>query len=258
MTRQVGACVRLWHAHFRHQNIDLVCQLEKREMVTGLTLNSPDFDHVCKPCVLGKKHRHPFPKRSKKSYWKSKLVVTDLTGPMLVETWSGSSYGLVVKEMSCRFGIGRLLKPKDKVTSTVIKILTLLKCWGGEKVLSLRTDNGTEFVNNTMEAHCKEHGIRQETTVPYSLEQNAVAERAISIYFYMVRCMLLASNLPLQYWGEAFMYAVHLRNISPTVALDKVPHPLGHGGSPMSCTSRCSAVRRTRTSQRRFEAASSS
>ena len=51
-----------------------------------------------------------------------------------------------------------------------------------------------------------------------------IAERAIAIYFEMVRCMLHTASMDLRYWGEAFLYAVHIRNITYTSALkDRVP-----------------------------------
>jgi hypothetical protein len=47
------------------------------------------------------------------------LLVIDLTGPMLVSTWDGNYYALVVVEASCRYPIGRLLKSKDAVGEAV-------------------------------------------------------------------------------------------------------------------------------------------
>ncbi len=57
-----------------------------------------------------------------------------------------------------------------------------------------------------------------ETTVPYTPEQNGIAERAIAVLFEMVRCMLHSAAMDLRYWGEAFLYAVHIRSITYTAA----------------------------------------
>jgi hypothetical protein len=34
------------------------------------------------------------------------------------------------------------------------------------------------------------------------------------------------------YWGEAFMYAVHIRNVTPIAALDRVPEHAWTGRKP--------------------------
>lgn len=40
----------------------------------------------------------------------------------------------------------------------------------------------------------------------------------------MVRCMLHSAGMDLRYWGEAFLYSVHIQNLSPTRGLEgKVP-----------------------------------
>ncbi|TXG56964.1 hypothetical protein EZV62_018277 [Acer yangbiense] len=50
----------LWHMRFGHVNFGSLKQLASRKMVSGLpSINPPD--KVCETCVLGKKHRDPFP-----------------------------------------------------------------------------------------------------------------------------------------------------------------------------------------------------
>jgi hypothetical protein len=71
---------------------------------------------------------------------------------------------------------------------------------------------------------CRQNGILHETTIPYTPEQNGVVEWAIATYFEMVRCMLHSAKMDLRYWGEAFLYAIHVQNLSPTsVIQDCVP-----------------------------------
>jgi hypothetical protein len=81
-----------------------------------------------------------------------------------------------------------------------------------------------EFVNNVIHSFCWQNGIIHETTILYMPEQNGIAESAICVCFEMVRCMLHSAGMDLQYWGEAFMYTVHIRNLSPISAIeDNVP-----------------------------------
>ena len=49
----------------------------------------------------------------------------------------------------------------------------------GEIVVEIRSDN--EFRNYSLHRFCRDKGIRQKFTVPYSPAQNGIAERAIGI-----------------------------------------------------------------------------
>ena len=94
--------LRLWHRCMGHLHLDAIRQLARKDLVTGLTISSPQtFDHVCEGCVLGKSHWLPFPKASTTPYEKMELIVVDLTGPMSVETWTGMSFALVAVEANC-------------------------------------------------------------------------------------------------------------------------------------------------------------
>ncbi|KAJ3485148.1 hypothetical protein NLI96_g5163 [Meripilus lineatus] len=161
------------------------------------------------------------------------LLVVDLTGPVNPPTWSGYEYALVVVEVSCRKSVGALLKTKDQAAGELKRIIALLERQSGHKTLKIRSDSGTEFVNKTIEEFCFRNGIAQQTTNPYTPQQNGIAERAIAVFFEMVRSMLHSAKMDLRYWGEAFTYAIHIRNVTFTSALkDKVPDHAWTGRKP--------------------------
>jgi len=143
----------------------------------------------------------------------------DITGLISVETWTGHAYAMVVIEASCCFGVGRLLVKKEEVASTLKDVVTMLERQSGLKLKKMCSDNGTEFVNSIVESFCQQNGILHEMTVPYAPEQNRIAKRSIKTYFKMVRCMLHSAKMDLRYWGVAFMYVVHICNLSPMSAL---------------------------------------
>jgi hypothetical protein len=131
-----------------HLNYGAIRKLAQKDMVEGLNLSSPDaYDHVCEGCALGKSHQMPFPKSSTAEYPKMGLLVVDLTGPMSVGTWTGMLYPLVVVECSCRFGTGKLLTKKDDTYNALILIITQLERQSRKKCQILRSDNGTDFIN---------------------------------------------------------------------------------------------------------------
>jgi transposase InsO family protein len=45
------------------------------------------------------------------------------------------------------------------------------------KISRLRRDNGTEYTSNEFETFCKTKGIINESTIPYTPEQNGISER---------------------------------------------------------------------------------
>jgi len=102
------------------------------------------------------------------------------------------------------------LKSKEEAGGAVRDVIAMLERQSGLKVKRLRSDNGSEFINSTMNKFYQWNGIIHEMTLPYLPQQNSIAERAIAIIFEMVRCMLHSTSLSLRYWGEAFLYATHI------------------------------------------------
>ena len=116
---------------------------------------------------------------------------------------------------------------------TVHDVLAMLERQSGLKVRRLHSDNGSEFVNDAMNTFCRRNGIIHETTIPYTPEQNGIAEQAITVFFKMVRSMLYTANVSLRYWSEAFSYAVYIRSLSATTGLDGVvPYEAWTGHKP--------------------------
>ena len=46
----------------------------------------------------------------------------------------------------------------------------------GHQIIKLRSDNGGEYVNNKLTTFCTKKGIQQQHTIPYTPQQNGVAE----------------------------------------------------------------------------------
>ena len=64
----------------------------------------------------------------------------------------------------------------------------------------IRIDNGEEFVNEEIKKWVAEKGITIETTAPYSLSQNSVAERLNWTLLERARAMIIAKGL-LKFYG---------------------------------------------------------
>ena len=69
-------------------------------------------------------------------------------------------------------------------------------------------------------------GIRHELSVPYSPQQNGVAERMNRTLVKTARSMLAHAGLPDTFWAEAVEAAAYIRNRVPTSAISGNKTPL--------------------------------
>ncbi|GJX73787.1 integrase, catalytic region, zinc finger, CCHC-type containing protein [Tanacetum coccineum] len=78
----------------------------------------------------------------------------------------------------------------------------------------VRTDNGTKFVNKTLDGWFESVGISHETSVPRSPQQNGVVERRNRTLMEAARTMLIFAKAPLFLWAEAVATACYTLNRS--------------------------------------------
>ena len=87
---------------------------------------------------------------------------------------------------------------------------------GGYRVVTLRSDNGGEYMSSRFDKYLADRGITHQTTVPYNSHQNGVSERAIRTLTEKARVMMFAANTPLCLWAEAINCATFLINRLPS------------------------------------------
>ncbi|XP_075491077.1 uncharacterized protein LOC142529422 [Primulina tabacum] len=89
----------------------------------------------------------------------------------------------------------------------------------------IRSDNGGEFVSNRMRDFLTNHGIEHQTTCAYTPQQNGRVERKHHHILEVARSLRFHAHLPLKFWGECVLTAVHLINLMPTSILaNKSPY----------------------------------
>ncbi|MCO5614245.1 hypothetical protein L7F22_068525 [Adiantum nelumboides] len=77
-------------------------------------------------------------------------------------------------------------------------------------IQALQSDNGGEYVSNALLRFCKAEGIKHQVTIPYTPQQNGVAERKNGTLVAAARAMMLMANLPKLYWEEAVATSCYL------------------------------------------------
>jgi len=102
----------------------------------------------------------------------------------------------------------------------------------GCQIRIFQSDNGGEYVNKYFNDLFNESGIFHRKTVPYSPEQNGISERYNRTLFNAVRCMLVDSGVPSNFWGEAVGTACFVLNRCPSSAIKiQIPWELWYGES---------------------------
>nr|GEV78137.1 integrase, catalytic region, zinc finger, CCHC-type, peptidase aspartic, catalytic [Tanacetum cinerariifolium] len=135
----------LWHRCLSHLNFGAINHLTRQGLVRGLPKLKFEKDHLCSTCAMGKsKKKSHKPKSEDTNQEKHYLFHLDLCGPMRIESVNRKKYILMIQV-------------RLKVS-----------------VRRIRTDNRTEFVNQTLREYYEEVGIFHETSVASSPQQNGV------------------------------------------------------------------------------------
>lgn len=146
-------------------------------LVEGVAIKDKNSE-PCEICVKGKLSRAPFNKHSaSRATNKLELIHSDVCGPMNTNSIGSAKYFLTFTDDFSRNTIMYCLKNKSEVTEKFLEYKSFVENQCHEKIKCLRTDNGTEYVNKELLSHLKRFGIQHQTSVPYTQQQNGVAER---------------------------------------------------------------------------------
>ncbi|GJU13850.1 retrovirus-related pol polyprotein from transposon TNT 1-94, partial [Tanacetum coccineum] len=146
----------LWHRRLSHLNFGAINHLARHGLVRGLPKLKFEKDHLCFACALGKSSKKPHkPKSEDTIQEKLYLLHMDLCGPMRVASVNGKKYILVIVDDYSRFTWVKCLRSKDEAPAFIINFLKMIQVRLKETVRRIRTDNGTEFVNQTLREYYK-------------------------------------------------------------------------------------------------------
>ena len=226
----------LWHRRFGHLSYSSLDKLHSSKLVAGLNLAPGAFkiarDTSCEPCLFSKQARQPFGVSTRPAQRPLELVHMDVCGPLHVPSVGGCRYFATLLDDYSKMSVVRPIAYKSQVPSVVRETLVMLENQCGHKVQRVRSDNGTEYLNNELGSFLRERGIVHETTAPYTPEQNGAAERLNRTLVERVRAMLSDARLEFDLWADAVITASYIRNRSPAAGRDKTPYELFLGKVP--------------------------
>ena len=210
----------IWHQRFGHLGMKNLQKLATDQLVNGLDYDVTKDIKFCEPCVDGKHHRSSIPKfGSRRATKLLEIVHSDVCGRLEAKSLSGAEYFVTFIDDKSRYVWIYILKNKSEVFKKILEWKCMVEKSRGEKIKTLRADNGGECTLKKFEDYLKKNGIRHERTVPKTPEQNGVAERRNRRLRETVRAMLSDSKLPKKFWAEALSTASYVRNRSPTTAV---------------------------------------
>lgn len=205
----------LWHRRYGHINNKYLQQILKQK-----NLDFCANGDGCKICLQGKQTKISFPTSQTKSSEKLELVHGDLCGPIEQESLGGKKYIFLLTDDFSHKSFVYFLKHKNEVFQVFVKFKAQVENETGCRIKTFRSDNGGEFCNVEFVELFDKSGIKHETTIPYTPQQNGVSERMNRTVIEKARCMLFDSQLPKKFWAEAVNAAVHVLNRSPTSVLN--------------------------------------
>ncbi|SCV72172.1 BQ2448_4866 [Microbotryum intermedium] len=175
-------------------------------------------DLSCNACLASKAHRSPFPSSSSHATEPLALVHSDVLS-FPEKSFTHMRYLVTFTDDYSRkvwvYPIGQKSDVLPKFTEWLLEVENAT----GKRVMTLRSDNGGEYVSRAFNAFCAARGIKRELTIPYTPEQNGRAERVNLSIVEGTLALLHDSGLPRSCWDEAAMYYVDTKNLSPHAAL---------------------------------------
>ncbi|GKE85121.1 retrovirus-related pol polyprotein from transposon TNT 1-94 [Tanacetum coccineum] len=192
------------------------------------------LSHINFACALGKSKKSSHQAKAKDTNQeKLYLLHMDLCGPMRVESINGKKYILVIVDDYSRFTWVRFLRSKDEASGAIIKCIKNIQVHLNATVQNVSTDNGTEFVNQTLRDFYENVRISHQTSVARTPQQNGVVERRNRTLVEAARTMLIFSKAPLFLWSEAINTACYTQNRSLIhLRYNKTSYELVHEKKP--------------------------
>ncbi|MCO5570135.1 hypothetical protein L7F22_023852 [Adiantum nelumboides] len=153
---------------------------------------------------------------------KLQLVHSDVCGPMRTPFVGNSLYFVTFIDDFSRFCWVYPLKAKSDVFAIFQHYVTMVENETGCKVQTLHIDRGGEYMSGAFKDFLGKKDIKHQCTMPYTPQQNGIAERKNKSLMEMARCLLKAKSLPHKLWMEAVACAAHVLNRCPIRALKTI------------------------------------
>lgn len=186
----------IWHArvgHLSNNKLKNMKNFVERFCVKTTSASDCAEQEIYEGCMNGKSSVQPFQSSGygmMKTNSLLELVHSDVVEPIHENSQGGAKYMVTFIDNYSRLVHYYFIQTKLEVLSKFFEFKAPVETQHGTRNKCLRTDNGGEYINQNFSAICKKAGIVNQTTVPYSPQQNGLAKRLNRRITERARCML--------------------------------------------------------------------
>jgi transposase InsO family protein len=194
-----------WHARLGHPSHPYLKRLIEDVKVVD-----------CVTCKMCKATKLPFKGKFASTSQVLEAIHLDLVGPFQTRSVGGAQYFLTIVDQFSGFKTIKLLKHKLETLNKFEEFVIWAENQTGKTIKRIISDNGGEFKNIFFEDFCRNRGISQQFSPPYTPENNGMSERSNRAILDKARCLFAQANLSPCYWAEAVVTATDLCNLLPS------------------------------------------
>ncbi|SGY38242.1 BQ5605_C003g01985 [Microbotryum silenes-dioicae] len=223
------------HRRFAHLPVAQLKNVVQNGLVTGVDWvysGEEVRSFNCNACLASKAHALPFARSESVVSGRLDLVHVDVA-QMPRASFGGHRYILVIIDDYTRKQWCILLAYKSDVFHRLRDWILEVENATGDRVKTIRSDNGGEFTLRNFVNFCLAKGIRRELTIPYTPQQNGRVERANRTIKEGILALLYSAGADPRLWAEAARYFVHCKNLMPHAGIrGDIPDTRWHGVAP--------------------------
>lgn len=185
---------------------------------------------------MGKMTADDFPRRPENKVNSAgvlDLIHTDVVGPMKTKTPGGCIYIAGFTDDFSRLVSAYFMRHKSELQACFRKYKSQMEVLSGCKIKRVCSDNGGDYTSNKFNEFLADCGIKHEYTVPYTPQQNGLAERMNRNLVDMARCMLHHRGVDQKWWAEAVNTAAWLLNRLPNSVNTRTPYEIVYKKRPV-------------------------
>ncbi|GKC87354.1 retrovirus-related pol polyprotein from transposon TNT 1-94 [Tanacetum coccineum] len=214
MSRATSIKSWLWHCCLSHLNFGTINQLTSNDLVDGLPKLKYTKYHLCLACEQGKSKKASLPPKLVLST-ESKLELLHMKcGSMRAASINGKKYIIMIIDDYSWYTWVYFLRTKDEAPDMIIDFVNQVQRNFKAQILTIRTDNGTEFKNEKLRSFYAKLGIVHKTSVARTPQQNGIVERCNCTLIEVARTMLIFFKAPEFLWAKAIATACFTQNRS--------------------------------------------
>lgn len=219
------------HKRLGHQGRSTILNTLRSGLIDGL--DASDAERLekdpfkltdCEPCLEARALRYGAPGTSQRGNADGDIVHFDIKGPLTTSVNKNKYWLATLRDYTnLRLGFSLADKKPGSILRIVKLVITMVKRQTNVPVKAVRTDGGTEFVNEEVNKYFEDEGIIHQVAAPYIHQHNGAIEALNNLLSTLVRiAMRSCPSLPAMYWEYTLQHVnVNLLMTSPSMGGSK-------------------------------------